>query len=369
MRQFTIRITSLTPLMLSAGPPAHNLLETLDCIPGNSIRGLLATRFLEKSGSSPSDPLFKTLFLDKMTRFSFATLDGTLPVPASARTCKYDTGFTGQGGHGVLDWVLQNDEGIRRCPVCEGPLDYFDGYWSPLETKRKTTKKKIIVRTAIDPKRNSASSGRLYSSKVIEEGQTFLAHIEVDEDQAAQAISALLKEPFTGAVGKGKSRGQGWVQVEKVEDGNARLNWELANERYKQFKNKGMQALVVTLLSDGIFTDDYLRDLSAPSIFNLEPLGIDPEEWETEPYSGFSSVRTIFGFDGPPLFLPRIPRVAVKAGSVFLFRPKKEATANANVPSGNGMGWIGENNQEGYGRAILWHPFHISPEGWKWTQT
>ena len=70
--------------------------------------------------------------------------------------------------------------------------------------------------------------------------------------------------------------------------------------------------------------------------------------------------RLIFGFDGKPIFLPRQPRLAVAAGSVFLFKAKQN---NPHIPTGEGIGWIGEENREGYGQAVLWHPFHLQPEG------
>jgi hypothetical protein len=68
--------------------------------------------------------------------------------------------------------------------------------------------------------------------------------------------------------------------------------------------------------------------------------------------------RLVFGFDGEPICLPREPRLAVSAGSVFLFEAK---TTDPSIPEGDGVGWIGEGNREGYGQAVLWHPFHLRP--------
>ena len=72
--------------------------------------------------------------------------------------------------------------------------------------------------------------------------------------------------------------------------------------------------------------------------------------------------RMIFGFDGEPLRLPRQPRLAVEAGSVFLFEAK-DRSSNPTIPVDHGIGWIGDTNSEGYGWATLWHPFHLEPEG------
>ena len=134
--------------------------------------------------------------------------------------------------------------------------------------------------------------------------------------------------------------------------------WGLAEERFHRFQSEtNSTLLVVTFLTDAIFHDEYLRDCTTPHICHLIPLRIDPNEWETNPVWAFASHRLVFGFDGVPFQLPRIPRVAVEKGSAFCFRPKNGI--KPNIPGGDGVGWIGENNREGFGQAVLWHPFHL----------
>jgi hypothetical protein len=119
---------------------------------------------------------------------------------------------------------------------------------------------------------------------------------------------------------------------------------------------------VVTLLTDGLFQDNYLRDTTAPSLDDLVPLGINSKDWNHEVATAFMDTRIVFGFDGEPIHLPRQPRLAVAAGSVFLFAAKDNCP-NPKIPTGDGVGWIGDRNSEGYGQAVLWHPFHLAPEG------
>ncbi len=114
--------------------------------------------------------------------------------------------------------------------------------------------------------------------------------------------------------------------------------------------------LAVTLCSDAIFHDDYLRDCTAPQLSDFIPLGIDPDVWEAEPVRAFAATRMVFGFDGAPIHLPRSPRLAVSAGSVFMYTAK--SGKNPAIPQEGGVGWIGDNNREGFGQAVLWHPFH-----------
>jgi CRISPR-associated Csx10 family RAMP protein len=354
VKSISISITTKSPLLLSQGPPAHNLIKTLDFIPGNTIRGLLAQQYLSKGGQA-GDSDFVRLFLSGETRFGFARIEGCQTIPLSARSCKYNYGFKNdRGGHGVIDVLLSDKE--KRCEKqgCNLPVDYFEGFWNPATCRKQRISKRLITRTAIDPVLGSASTGQLYTQQVIEEGQTFCAIIEVLEDLAG-ALGKLFNKNFTARIGTGRSRGQGWVEVRQ--EAFSLPSWGKARERFKRFKHG---VLVVTLLSDAIFHDKYLRDCTTPDISHLKSMDIEPDDWESKPSKAFASSRMVFGFDGIPLQLPRVPRLAVTAGSVFLF--KKKNGREPAIPDSDGIGWIGDNNREGFGQAILWHPFHLDPE-------
>lgn len=354
MKSIGVSITTKSPLLLSQGPPAHNLIKTLDLIPGNTICGLLAHQYLSKGGQDKDDD-FTRLFLSRETRFGFARIEGCQTIPLSARSCKYNDGFKNdQGGHGVIDVLLSDKE--KRCEEqgCNLPVDYFEGFWNPATCRKQRINKRIITRTAIDSVLGSVSMGQLYSQQVIEEEQTFRGIIEVPKDLAG-TLGKLFNEDFTARIGTGRSRGQGWVDVKQ--ESFSLPSWGTARERFDRFKKK---VLVVTLLSDAIFHDKYLRDCTAPDISHLKSMDIKPDDWKSRPSKAFASSRMVFGFDGIPLQLPRVPRLAVTAGSVFRFEAKngKEPA----IPGGDGIGWIGDNKSEGFGQAVLWHPFHLDPE-------
>lgn len=357
--QIGLSITTISPLLLSAGPQAGNLIETLDFIPGNTIRGLLAQKYMT-CGGKPEDDIFRRLFLSGETRFGFANINGSHVIPLSARSCKYNSGFIEDKEHGVIDILLPDpDKEEKRCikANCKHPVDYLDGFWKLETCKKEKVGKRLITRTAIDPVRGSASHELLYSQRVIEENQIFVSAIEVPDDLVSN-LGALLAKPFTAYIGKGRSRGQGWVEVRKAEPPVFSLEGTL-RERFECFNNnEGLPLLAVTLLSDAVFHDKYLRDCTAPDVSHLKSLGINIKEkkWKLKHYRAFASQRLVCGFDGEPLQLPRQPRLAVAAGSVFLFEP--EDGVRPTDPDGNGIGWIGDNNMEGFGHAVLWHPFH-----------
>ena len=345
--QRTFRIHSLSPLMLAAGPPAHNLLTTLEYIPGSTVLGLFAAQYLQ---NHPVDSLFQEIFLSGKVSFGWATLENSEVLPLSARSCKYDD------KHSLRDALtLQAQE--RCCASCQAPLVSAQGFWKPDAQERLHVQQRTILRTAIDSVRGSASFGQLYSSQVLAEDQTFFGSIEGPEE-LVQELDPMLAQSFNTAIGRGRSRGQGWVEVTKADKPPVCRSPSQAAARSKASQSKD---LILTLLSAALFTDDYLRDCGEPTIEDLAPLGICPNEWEPRPYKIFAAPQTLFGFDGEPLYLPRRTRRAVQAGSVFCFRPCSEETQVSPV-QGEGLGWIGEGKGEGLGRAMLWHPFHLPPQ-------
>lgn len=384
MKALGLEVHLLSPALLAAAPPASNLTETLPFIPGNSLRGLLARLAIEK-GWKPEDDKFRRAFLMGEGRFGFATLSGAQVLPRSARTCKYTGGFRRSGGHGVRDLLLDSpavgdgDGGLEgkdrtasiansqavlphfSCASCGLGLDYFEGFYlSANGLSRVKPDTRLVTRTAIDAARGTARSGSLFSERVLEEDQRFVARVELAEDLVA-AVEALVADAPVGVVGRGGSRGQGWAAV-TVTEPPAEVAGTAA-DRFRSFVEAGGKPmLVVTMLSDGLFRDHYLRDATAPLARDLEPLGVAAADWQETPAAAFSGQRRIFGFDGPPIHLPRPHRLAVAAGSTFLYF-LREGRTNPQLPSADGLGWIGEGAREGYGRAALWHPFHLHPEG------
>lgn len=112
MIRIGLRITLQSPALLAAAPPASNLTETLDYIPGNTVRGLLARRYLDVKGNA--DAAFTELFATGQTRFGCGQILGAEVIPLSARSCKYYGGFRRDGSHGVLDCCSRRARSAAR---------------------------------------------------------------------------------------------------------------------------------------------------------------------------------------------------------------------------------------------------------------
>lgn len=361
MRQLGVEVTLRAPTLLAAAPPISNLTETLHVLPGNSLRGALAKRYLDLGGE-PGDDRFQRLFVSGDVAFGTAFPEGAEVVPLSARTCKYHSGFRADNGHGVIDLLLSTPSaGAGRgqgCPVCGESLDHPPDFMLSGRNQQAQVATRLVTRTAISSSFASARVGQLFVQEVLEEGKRFVAEIECPKDLAAE-LDRLIGKGFAAFLGTGSSRGQGWVEMAPARPPAPRWAAEPAAERCKRFRRAtGRPVLAVTLMSDGFFFDDYLRASFIPSIDDLEPLGVKPGDWHSRPSQAFADVRRVFGFDGEPVNLPRPHRHAVAAGSSFLY----EARGEPRAPAGIGAGWIGDGRREGYGRAVLWHPFHLEPD-------
>jgi len=306
------------PALLAITPPAANLSRTLPFVPGNALRGVLARRALDTGMEGMSDP-FTSLFLGDQVRYGFGRKDGAEAIPLSSRSCKYDPGFLGgeEGssvGHGVEDGLLFAPSG-EGCSRCKAPLEPYSGQWrsegrGPETSKTVEVHRRLITRNAVDPVRGTAAKGQLYSQEVIDEGQTFHARIHVAEESLWESLCKLVGQPFDAEVGGGSSRGQGWATVALREASAAPASpaSSSARSRFQAFRKVHEKpVLALTLLSDALFFDNYLRPAGRPGPRDLQALGLNPKDWDLTPEAAFVGERRVAGFDGVPILLPALP--------------------------------------------------------------
>jgi CRISPR-associated Csx10 family RAMP protein len=105
----------------------------------------------------------------------------------------------------------------------------------------------------------------------------------------------------------------------------------------------------VTLLSDAIITDKYMRYKSF-----IEPgdMGIK----DAEPILGIAEIIPVQGWNSMAK-IPKEDMVAIEKGSVFVFRTKKIDDILYGLYEAEVSG-IGKRRGEGFGRLIVCDPFH-----------
>ncbi|MGM0502400.1 MAG: RAMP superfamily CRISPR-associated protein [Bacillota bacterium] len=309
MQQLKVEITTKAPLVIKNSHNEANLISTLDYIPGSQLRGKLAGRLTDKEQ-------FADLILSSQVRFNNLYPEGGKPIPLSAFSCKYYSGFRNEGvvdkaddglQHGVYDKLLEKvllangaideDDTVKYCDKelgpeagddvlglgnynhekeqeCDSFLKGYSGFYKLKYEKGQpyyetvTVDKSKIERTAINAKTNAAEQGSLYILETIDAGQKFAGTIDVlnDDPQLIDKLKELINQQTTAYFGTGKSRGHGKVGIEVEEVDTAEQNLEQQqkfSELQQRVADNGQQAndkfFSLTLNSDTIVYNDFLQ--------------------------------------------------------------------------------------------------------------
>ena len=371
MKRLSLRAVNKTPFSLASSRAIGNIQESLDFIPGTAIRGAIATMWLKEK--APDDD-FKEIFAQGKVSFGNLYPKGAKPIPLSALSCKYYSGFKGDedNKHGVEDILIplvkegQIPDELDRCRYlkdgkpCQAPLKKFRGYYlkdissNSLESIR--VKKRLIYHTAISPISETALDGALYSQEVIEAGQTFRGDIWVYDDALPTSVANFIKNLKIFYVGSDKSTGFGRfemlsdpVECDVTDKGKLRGRISGFNERLGL--NDGKTYFSVTLQSDAIITDGFMR---YKTLIEPEDLGIP----EAELIQGVADNRLLQGWNAMTR-LPKEDMIAIEKGSVFVFTVNSlNDSILERLHTAESRG-IGKRRGEGFGRLTVCDSFHL----------
>ncbi|MCL0102448.1 hypothetical protein M1N93_00595 [Dehalococcoidia bacterium] len=322
---------------------------------------------------APDDD-FKEIFAQGKVAFGNLYPKGAKPIPLSALSCKYYSGFKGDedNKHGVEDILIplvkegQIPDELDRCRYlkdgkpCQAPLKKFRGYYlkdissNSLESIR--VKKRLIYHTAISPISETALDGALYSQEVIEAGQTFRGDIWVYDDALPTSVANFIKNLKIFYVGSDKSTGFGRfgmlsdpVECDVTDKGKLRGRISGFNERLGL--NDGKTYFSVTLQSDAIITDEFMR---YKTLIEPEDLGIP----EAELIQGVADNRLLQGWNAMTR-LPKEDMIAIEKGSVFVFTVNSlNDSILERLHTAESRG-IGKRRGEGFGRLTVCDSFHL----------
>ncbi|MBI5187364.1 MAG: hypothetical protein HZA01_16785 [Nitrospinae bacterium] len=208
-----MRLKLESPLALSASP-SGNINRTLDFLPGSALRGALASSFLDNNDLSQpkAKELFQRLFLKEEIIFENFYIDGSLPVPKTARACKGYGGFACTGNrrrkenHGVKDYLLplyaygkSENSGVLsdECYICRLPMERFSGYYGYNSRDgyffQTPVPRREITRTGIHPATQTALPGVLFTVEVINEESVFDGSIKVLDHTLDEELKKYIK--------------------------------------------------------------------------------------------------------------------------------------------------------------------------------
>ncbi|NOX37252.1 MAG: hypothetical protein GXO78_06930, partial [Calditrichaeota bacterium] len=295
------------PILIRDKKGVGNVLQSKGYIPGTTLRGALAFAYLSMNGKSANDENFREFFLANKIRYGHAYPAKTgknyrsLPIPATARSCKYNPGFIvnpfiqKDDPHGVMDilfpWVfyLLNEKNnidfphqYRKCLPdrwnlnihCEAPLEPFEGFYLINGTnnyERIEIKKRLVQRTAINEWTQTAWANKLYSIEFIERGQEFISEMLID-DSLLKDFEQFINDKSEIFIGGKKNIASGRVNIE-LKDPTPFPNREELEQRFRNMDkaftdfcqkygtNSGNKFtfFTITLQSDTIIQDKWFR--------------------------------------------------------------------------------------------------------------
>ncbi len=325
--------------------------QTLNYIPGGTLRGALAASYL-REGKNAEDDAFRTLFLENPVRFC-NLLPGKGPqdysriLPATLISCKREPGFD---QHGVFDTLAATaasriggtppDKAIWKCPGpnCGEDMKPFSGFWNGNLDTPEAFEPDILVNrhTGIDRSTGTVANAMFFITQSIadfykhsDQGQDLYSRQHLSgqlflNEEQVNCLTPLLEN--TIFVGADRTRGFGEIKLTLAPVDDKRLptgSAEAIQSWHNAFTEKLSKLMPlkpestgqgiffsVTLESHAVFVDRFLRPV------------LEIEEFrhpDIRPVTQITSTQTIRGWQAA-MGLARNDDIGVSMGSVYLFK-------------------------------------------------
>jgi len=396
------RITAelLSPLMIAQNRQS-NASEAVPYLPGSSLRGAIAAKYLREAGNQDSAD-FQKIFVDHP--ISFPNLLPTLekerivpkPLPLTAASCKRYSGFchsereahAERESHGVLDILAEKvleayyPQWLTPsvCPICNNDTKPFIGFWNDVLDQPERYKPSIVYQkhTGIDRTSGTVAQEVFYMTQAIADyaledkqykKQYFSGLIHLTQQEYDILLPLLESSVFVGA---DRTRGMGemtltltdcQLPMPDIESWNESFKGKLTTRLENHIDSTALNSLLegsfftINLDADAILVDSFLRPTAQPDLC-----------FESIPKSDIRSVlkvarsKTIRGWNSA-WGLPKADDLAVSMGSVYLFKydgnnvQQFKQELNQLMSAG-----IGLRKSEGFGRISICDNFHLIKE-------
>jgi len=399
--QLRVSIEVESPLLLGDQRSYGTYTPSRRRVPGSALRGALARSL------GPDSTEFRTLFLDGEELLfgdcwpapDLGTL--SVPVPATAHTCKERPGFKPPPGdarrvippHGVFDTLVRTlvyDEVLEaqlplpliyepRCPECGNAAttsDVLAMYRGDTDWHRSEVKVRRGSRTAIGRRRSVAEDEMLYTLESICPETIFTGIVRLPATKTDVLLNAL---PKLTQLGTARSRGMGRVTVEgwrrvvrwSGADADVLQRLERFNDAIQQERDYYGVLTDQPLSDDGwylpllLLSDAFLVQAGTPSLtIAATDLGL-PASAKVPFVRAWTRGRVIGGWH-QAAGLPRRTRLAAPAHSIFVFRVEGLALNDPAVKQALEkleMFGLGDNRERGMGQIAVCIPFHYEEVG------
>lgn len=377
MKFFHIQAKLLSALMVQEDRQS-NAPQGLPYLPGSSLRGAVAARYL-RMGGTPEDAAFTELFLENPVCFPdlFPADIGdqlSIPLPMTACSCKRYPGFLRENGHGVADslaahFAAQLEERplleVFVCRTCKQDMRPIHGFWNGA-TRRPQRFDPVIVyqrHTGIDRHTGTVAPSIFYITQgisdtrkgedLVDQTQYLTGGVYLSQNQFEILCSCFSETIFAGA---DRTRGMGEMELTLKECAppNRDLEaWDGAfRKKVAELTSKPLPSglyFSIGLLGHAILVDRFLRP-SPEIILNHHGITSAGRIIRQHLVRGWQSTRQ----------LPKTEDTAIAMGSVYLFQYRGEDISGlAAFLKQLEVEGIGLRRTEGFGRIAVCGPIHV----------
>lgn len=350
MRQMAVKITTLSPVVLTMTGSGNVMTETHDVVSGSVLRGVLANHYIREKnlgGAAHEDADFRRLFFGAL-RFVDANLAETddsgerrsFRLPFSLQKEK----ATGEEPPQIED-LMRKDKPSPGMKSFSGYAVLKDGYVQPLSPKKDIS---MHMSRMNDKERRMGRSndGGIYSYESLEAGQVFLGAV-LGEESDLRALRDSVPQSLHCRVGRSKFAQYGLCSLELGD-----ISEVCVPGAKDLFRNAIILRLDTPFLpevsADGMATAEKglaavaasMNERTGSSAFSVHH--IHAAAAEIENYVG------VWGMKRPR-------EAALAAGTVFALEKSGEWTAeDFTTLSAIMHEGVGRRTEEGFGQLRLW---------------
>ncbi|MFY9263792.1 MAG: hypothetical protein GX483_04845 [Actinomycetaceae bacterium] len=311
-----IKITAKQRISLGVGNEKSFLTRTHPYLPGSVVRGALAATWLRESNGT-ADSLFTTVF--EQGRFSPAFPSGAVLENQSVKQCKY---HDGNSGHPEFVDLAFDHTGNSETH-CGAGRDDLKGNVSGVRVGTRVT-------TALDPGKNTASEGKLFSREYLEKGTVFAGYVCLP-DSADAALDFLMR--ISSAFFGGRSSVMG----------RSDIKWEELSEAPGLSTVNTAEPVVIRTISPTILVDSYgLPSIDLAAALQEASVGTVEATWSNPPRveSGIAGGWHMATGLPKPAEIALVPGAVAKLTGVDLQNLKQLLDSGLGLRTNEGYGWV-----------------------------
>jgi len=321
MKQINYTITLNSPVLISSNSGDRNTVETMDYIPGVSVSGLIAHRYLQEREDGADDEFYSLFFRNNAVFTNAYRVHNnrkSYPAPLSLQSDKADD-------EKIYDLIFYDKESEMQTVPLAGFCIIKDEV-----TEKPDITKTLHFHHERDRETGTTKERIIFNYESLDAGQVFQGSI-IGHENYLETVKRLLEKNKTAYLGRSKTAQYGKVtfELKGISDFEPEID---------DLDRDDSEGIVMTLLSDAIVCNENgLSEVSIPVMEKELGVNVKKAFLKKDTFENFVSVWKV-----------KKPMENVfKMGSCFLLEKLPSRYEELEL-----LG-IGERTSEGFGRVVF----------------